>query len=693
MAFQDLLPWVEADAQRDEARNTQWRDAQRTQTIGNYMATANQIRRQLGYVDNLQKALALTLDPNTHKPAAGHEAEADRLQKQLAQYNVDALHGNLNQVETYIQKLYDPNFNAETGMPGRSPIRALGEKLHLAKPQVSPLMQPRAAGVDPTQFETKLTPEEEQQFQQWKQKYAPNDSGQDYDLRGAFKAGLTPDPQTGHWPDTFKKPNHPTFSNQSMYASQRPDLAGTWQGDQYVNPQPKPQTAGELIRGLRAIQQKYDIAAPGIESGEKALESEAAQREKEQATEREMDFIGTEGQKLGMTPEEIKAERIRKLTGTKATSTLGGKGSDFMRTLPVYAESIGKSVDDLNWDDIEEARRQYTGAGRAAKEKLVPDPNSSTGWAAEGYDADGNVQYHVLNVSPQRGMQTRQTTTTDPFGVTSTTVSKPILPGVQTPGAPGQPSPRQTAPPGKQIRDLKQIQGKRGAPPAAAPQAPAPFQVDSEGHIPASANLNPQLREAANNLLDGMAVKDLQVPPRDKTAAQDLARKYGWAGQGMFTPRDKLLVRESQGILKQFSNDPSLAVLDNTASRLKVQQVLQSPDKRGWIGQTIQALTAQGLTPQEAQFITLYNQAVGRISGLSQLVRSGRATEAQIERLKLELPNPATTSGSAHARQKFAQIQNEIDIALQKGQFQAAGNSVDDIDKALDEDQRAAPNQ
>lgn len=80
---------------------------------------------------------------------------------------------------------------------------------------------------------TRLGPDEEAQFQQWKAKYAPKDSGQDYDLRGAFKAGLTPDSNTGHWPDTFKKPNHPTFSNESKFAKDYPNLAGSWNGDTF----------------------------------------------------------------------------------------------------------------------------------------------------------------------------------------------------------------------------------------------------------------------------------------------------------------------------------------------------------------------------------------------------------------------------------------------------------------------------
>lgn len=85
-------------------------------------------------------------------------------------------------------------------------------------------------------YETKLTPSDEADFQVWKQKYAPNDSGFDYDLRGAFKAGLKPDGVNGHWDDQFKKPNHPTFSTFSQYAKDAPQLAGTWNGDTYVPP-------------------------------------------------------------------------------------------------------------------------------------------------------------------------------------------------------------------------------------------------------------------------------------------------------------------------------------------------------------------------------------------------------------------------------------------------------------------------
>ncbi len=51
----------------------------------------------------------------------------------------------------------------------------------------------------------------------------------DYDYRGAFEAGLKPDPETHHLDDTFKKPNHITYSNDSRYAREKgAPAAGKW---------------------------------------------------------------------------------------------------------------------------------------------------------------------------------------------------------------------------------------------------------------------------------------------------------------------------------------------------------------------------------------------------------------------------------------------------------------------------------
>lgn len=80
-------------------------------------------------------------------------------------------------------------------------------------------------------YNTSLGPADEQAYTAWKMIHAPNDSGADYDLRGAYKAGMVQDPDTAHFGDQLKKPNHPTFSDQSQYAvGDQLQRAGHWIG-------------------------------------------------------------------------------------------------------------------------------------------------------------------------------------------------------------------------------------------------------------------------------------------------------------------------------------------------------------------------------------------------------------------------------------------------------------------------------
>jgi hypothetical protein len=58
----------------------------------------------------------------------------------------------------------------------------------------------------------------------------------DYDVNGYFLSGQGTSPN-GHMTDQFKKPNHPTFSDESIYSSLTGTKPGSWQGpnhDQYV---------------------------------------------------------------------------------------------------------------------------------------------------------------------------------------------------------------------------------------------------------------------------------------------------------------------------------------------------------------------------------------------------------------------------------------------------------------------------
>lgn len=68
------------------------------------------------------------------------------------------------------------------------------------------------------QYNTALSPQEEAQFNNWAAANHRSGDTLDYDLRGAWKADAKA-ATNGHLPDTWKKPNHPTFSQESMYST------------------------------------------------------------------------------------------------------------------------------------------------------------------------------------------------------------------------------------------------------------------------------------------------------------------------------------------------------------------------------------------------------------------------------------------------------------------------------------------
>lgn len=65
-------------------------------------------------------------------------------------------------------------------------------------------------------FNTKLSPKQEAKFLKWAEENNRLHDSADYDMRGAWLANAGKS-GNGHYPDTFKKPNHPTFSDQSRY--------------------------------------------------------------------------------------------------------------------------------------------------------------------------------------------------------------------------------------------------------------------------------------------------------------------------------------------------------------------------------------------------------------------------------------------------------------------------------------------
>ena len=83
-------------------------------------------------------------------------------------------------------------------------------------------------------YNTPLSKDEEKKFKQWAIKNNKLNDLYDYDLKGAWKAlqegKISPD-ERGHLSDMFKKPNHPTFSDQSIYHGIDNYFGGSWIND------------------------------------------------------------------------------------------------------------------------------------------------------------------------------------------------------------------------------------------------------------------------------------------------------------------------------------------------------------------------------------------------------------------------------------------------------------------------------
>jgi len=87
------------------------------------------------------------------------------------------------------------------------------------------------AGQDPADFSeaynTPLTPQQEREFQKWQKQNPRLGSTYDYDARGFWLNGAKQG-ENSHGADAWKKPNHPTFSSESIYSGPHAQ-GGAWQ--------------------------------------------------------------------------------------------------------------------------------------------------------------------------------------------------------------------------------------------------------------------------------------------------------------------------------------------------------------------------------------------------------------------------------------------------------------------------------
>lgn len=91
----------------------------------------------------------------------------------------------------------------------------------------------------------------------------------DYDMRGAWKEGAAQS-ENGHFPDTYKKPNHPTFSEESKYHGVEDENGikhegGRWILDKDGNPVAFKQSSTNQTHWPEwAIKDYLDKVEPGV---------------------------------------------------------------------------------------------------------------------------------------------------------------------------------------------------------------------------------------------------------------------------------------------------------------------------------------------------------------------------------------------------------------------------------------------
>lgn len=87
-------------------------------------------------------------------------------------------------------------------------------------------------------YNTELRPQELARFNNWagQQSRNPLNDRYDYDIQGWWKNNPGVNLDAGHLTDAFKKPNHPTFSDQSQYHGVDSHQGGQWlkQGDAWI---------------------------------------------------------------------------------------------------------------------------------------------------------------------------------------------------------------------------------------------------------------------------------------------------------------------------------------------------------------------------------------------------------------------------------------------------------------------------
>lgn len=89
----------------------------------------------------------------------------------------------------------------------------------------------------------------------------------DYDMQGWFKDNPDAHPNDPgvHYPDTYKKPNHPTFSDESQYHGVDGNYGGHWNMDPNDSENFVPGETNLSQHGVQGLQDYFNTKETGVQ--------------------------------------------------------------------------------------------------------------------------------------------------------------------------------------------------------------------------------------------------------------------------------------------------------------------------------------------------------------------------------------------------------------------------------------------
>jgi hypothetical protein len=184
------------------------------------------------------------------------QAEYDQLVRQFYDYNNGDLAAARKMAGDSVRAMYGRStVNGTPEILKYAPEKMFGLPPEVVREDLERSLREAVGMTYPPSQTTVLEPEQEAAYRNWMQDIghtydagfavSPDFTGENYDYRGYFKKyGPVKIGEDEHLYDEFKLPTHPTFSDESIYATgEAAKFAGRWEGETYI-PSPNRKIGG-----------------------------------------------------------------------------------------------------------------------------------------------------------------------------------------------------------------------------------------------------------------------------------------------------------------------------------------------------------------------------------------------------------------------------------------------------------------